>query len=137
MYFQSKISGCSMSPGQYLTCISITKLVSVQYLLLIDDLNPHTCFMSHARYELILQPGHYLGHLIGHEGPGSLLSELKKRGLLLSECTYFQFQEDCVPLISINSSHAYLNKLISPDINVAFIISVILDDDSTQYKLLS
>jgi len=25
-------------------------------------------------------PGHYLGHLIGHEGPGSLLSELKKRG---------------------------------------------------------
>jgi insulysin len=25
-------------------------------------------------------PGHYLGHLIGHEGPGSLLSELKRRG---------------------------------------------------------
>ncbi|PVD29637.1 hypothetical protein C0Q70_08892 [Pomacea canaliculata] len=25
-------------------------------------------------------PGHYLGHLIGHEGPGSLLSELKARG---------------------------------------------------------
>lgn len=25
-------------------------------------------------------PGHYLGHLIGHEGPGSLLSELKNRG---------------------------------------------------------
>ena len=25
-------------------------------------------------------PGHYLGHLIGHEGPGSLLSELKSRG---------------------------------------------------------
>lgn len=25
-------------------------------------------------------PAHYLGHLIGHEGPGSLLSELKKRG---------------------------------------------------------
>lgn len=24
-------------------------------------------------------PGHYLGHLIGHEGPGSLLSELKAR----------------------------------------------------------
>ena len=28
------------------------------------------------------QPGHYLGHLIGHEGPGSLLSELKARGEL-------------------------------------------------------
>lgn len=25
-------------------------------------------------------PGHYLSHLIGHEGPGSLLSELKKYG---------------------------------------------------------
>lgn len=25
-------------------------------------------------------PGHYLGHLIGHEGKGSLLSELKSRG---------------------------------------------------------
>ncbi len=25
-------------------------------------------------------PGHYLGHLIGHEGQGSLLSELKRRG---------------------------------------------------------
>lgn len=25
-------------------------------------------------------PGHYLSHLIGHEGPGSLLSELKARG---------------------------------------------------------
>uniref|UniRef100_A0A8C5DIB9 Insulin-degrading enzyme n=1 Tax=Gouania willdenowi TaxID=441366 RepID=A0A8C5DIB9_GOUWI len=25
-------------------------------------------------------PGHYLGHLIGHEGPGSLLSELKSKG---------------------------------------------------------
>merc|ERR1719245_643363 len=25
-------------------------------------------------------PGSYLGHLIGHEGPGSLLSELKARG---------------------------------------------------------
>jgi len=25
-------------------------------------------------------PGHYLGHLIGHEGQGSLLSELKSRG---------------------------------------------------------
>jgi len=29
-------------------------------------------------------PGHYLGHLIGHEGPGSLLSELKRRGWVSS-----------------------------------------------------
>uniref|UniRef100_A0A8C5L6T5 Insulin degrading enzyme n=1 Tax=Jaculus jaculus TaxID=51337 RepID=A0A8C5L6T5_JACJA len=27
-------------------------------------------------------PGHYLGHLIGHEGPGSLLSELKSKETL-------------------------------------------------------
>jgi insulysin len=27
------------------------------------------------------KPGHYIAHLIGHEGPGSLLSELKSRGL--------------------------------------------------------
>ncbi|XP_054168721.1 insulin-degrading enzyme-like [Oppia nitens] len=26
------------------------------------------------------QPGHYVAHLLGHEGPGSLLSELKSRG---------------------------------------------------------
>jgi len=29
---------------------------------------------------LPVQPGHYLGHLIGHEGHGSLLSELKNKG---------------------------------------------------------
>ena len=27
-----------------------------------------------------LQPSHYLGHLLGHEGRGSLLAELKRRG---------------------------------------------------------
>ena len=36
----------------------------------IPDLSPH--YKS--------SPGSYLGHLIGHEGPGSLLSELKSRG---------------------------------------------------------
>ncbi|XP_045108140.1 insulin-degrading enzyme-like isoform X1 [Portunus trituberculatus] len=36
----------------------------------IPDLHPH--------YKTA--PGHYLGHLIGHEGPGSLLSYLKGRG---------------------------------------------------------
>jgi insulysin len=32
----------------------------------------------HPYYKV--NPGHYLGHLIGHEGQGSLLSELKNRG---------------------------------------------------------
>ncbi|XP_070539954.1 insulin-degrading enzyme-like [Ptychodera flava] len=32
------------------------------------------------------KPGHYLGHLIGHEGPGSLLSELKKKGWVNTLC---------------------------------------------------
>ncbi|KAG8198306.1 hypothetical protein JTE90_021560 [Oedothorax gibbosus] len=31
-------------------------------------------------HEYRSNPGSYLGHLIGHEGPGSLLSELKSRG---------------------------------------------------------
>ncbi|XP_070209984.1 insulin-degrading enzyme-like [Littorina saxatilis] len=31
-------------------------------------------------------PGHYLGHLLGHEGPGSLLSELKARGWVNTLC---------------------------------------------------
>ena len=35
-------------------------------------------FLPHI--DLLFQPGHYLGHLIGHEGKGSLLSELKSRG---------------------------------------------------------
>lgn len=29
---------------------------------------------------MLFQPGHYLSHLIGHEGPGSLLSALRSRG---------------------------------------------------------
>lgn len=42
------------------------------------------CFMTwQANINMVTfsQPGHYLGHLIGHEGPGSLLSELKARGM--------------------------------------------------------
>ncbi|XP_021361137.1 insulin-degrading enzyme-like isoform X2 [Mizuhopecten yessoensis] len=31
-------------------------------------------------------PGHYLGHLVGHEGPGSLLSELKAKGWVNTLC---------------------------------------------------
>ncbi|KAL8568009.1 hypothetical protein ACOMHN_029184 [Nucella lapillus] len=31
-------------------------------------------------------PGNYLGHLLGHEGPGSLLSELKARGWVNTLC---------------------------------------------------
>jgi insulysin len=29
---------------------------------------------------VFLQPGHYLSHLFGHEGPGSLLSVLRTKG---------------------------------------------------------
>ncbi|XP_041476883.1 insulin-degrading enzyme-like isoform X1 [Lytechinus variegatus] len=32
------------------------------------------------------KPAHYLGHLVGHEGPGSLLSELKARGWVNTLC---------------------------------------------------
>lgn len=34
--------------------------------------------------EYMSQPGHYISHLIGHEGPGSLLSELKRLGWVSS-----------------------------------------------------
>ncbi|CAB3398604.1 unnamed protein product [Caenorhabditis bovis] len=35
------------------------------------------------------QPEHYISHLLGHEGPGSLLSELKRRGWVSSlSCGY-------------------------------------------------
>lgn len=37
-------------------------------------------------------PGHYLGHLIGHEGPGSLLSELKSKGGTWSLISLIEFQ---------------------------------------------
>eukprot|EP00058_Branchiostoma_floridae_P015652 XP_002601140.1 hypothetical protein BRAFLDRAFT_75587 [Branchiostoma floridae] len=37
-------------------------------------------FPIHPFQEEHLRPGHYLGHLIGHEGPGSLLSLLKAKG---------------------------------------------------------
>ncbi|CAJ0962033.1 unnamed protein product, partial [Mesorhabditis belari] len=36
------------------------------------------------RDEQCSQPAHYISHLIGHEGPGSLLSELKRRGWVSS-----------------------------------------------------
>lgn len=36
--------------------------------------------MPDFREFYLAQPDHYLRHLIGHEGPGSLLSELKRRG---------------------------------------------------------
>lgn len=36
--------------------------------------------MVSIRKCFILQPERYVSHLIGHEGPGSLLSELKNRG---------------------------------------------------------
>ncbi|XP_078482329.1 insulin-degrading enzyme [Ciona intestinalis] len=54
-------------------CMKVVPVKDVRNLVLtfpIPDLTEH--------YES--NPGSYLGHLIGHEGPGSLLSELKSRG---------------------------------------------------------
>ena len=33
-------------------------------------------------FVLLLKPGNYVAHLIGHKGPGSLLSSLKKSSLV-------------------------------------------------------
>lgn len=57
-------------------------------------------------------PGHYLAHLIGHEGKGSLLSELKARGLCSSLSAYY----DCVDgfgffHISVDLTEDALNRL--------------------------
>ena len=35
---------------------------------------------------IALQPEHYIGHLVGHEGQGSLLSALKAKGWVNSLC---------------------------------------------------
>lgn len=52
------------------TVVPIKDLRNLSVAWPIPDLHPY--YKS--------SPGHYLGHLIGHEGPGSLLSELKNRG---------------------------------------------------------
>ncbi|VDK25141.1 unnamed protein product [Anisakis simplex] len=40
--------------------------------------------MKDYKDEYRAQPAHYISHLIGHEGPGSLLSELKRLGWVSS-----------------------------------------------------
>lgn len=41
-------------------------------------------FLPSYEHEYKNSPGEYISHLLGHEGPGSLLSFLKKEGLVLS-----------------------------------------------------
>ncbi|ESO95121.1 hypothetical protein LOTGIDRAFT_232210 [Lottia gigantea] len=58
---------------EYVTRVNVVPVKDVRHLNVfwsIPDLQPY--YTSN--------PGHYLGHLIGHEGEGSLLSELKSRG---------------------------------------------------------
>lgn len=60
-------------PDQLQKTASIVPVMDIRSLNVIwpiPDIHPH--YRSN--------PGHYLGHLIGHEGEGSLLSELKLRG---------------------------------------------------------
>ena len=56
--------------GKMLYVVPVKNLRNLNITFPIHDLQPH--YRS--------SPGHYLGHLIGHEGKGSLLSELKRRG---------------------------------------------------------
>lgn len=55
-------------------------------------------------------PGHYLGHLIGHEGPGSLLSELKAKGKVCSELTLKPWG-NCFPTAQPLKSRSEVNKI--------------------------
>ncbi|EPY81998.1 insulin-degrading enzyme isoform 4 [Camelus ferus] len=59
-------------------------------------------------------PGHYLGHLIGHEGPGSLLSELKsKEEVLTAEYLLEEFRPDLIEMV--------LDKLRPENVRVAIV----------------
>ncbi|XP_043206057.1 insulin-degrading enzyme-like [Amphibalanus amphitrite] len=60
-------------PDEVGKCVRVTPIKELRKLKLqfpVPDLHPwyHT------------DPGHYVGHLVGHEGPGSLFAELKRRG---------------------------------------------------------
>ncbi|KAI4457938.1 nardilysin [Holotrichia oblita] len=58
------------------------QLKTCTYMVPIKDLrNLHVIFPSPDLLEYYKsQPGNYISHLIGHEGPGSLLTALKERG---------------------------------------------------------
>lgn len=58
------------SPQQFYKIVPIKDIRNLYVTFPIPDLQKY--YKSN--------PGHYLGHLIGHEGPGSLLSELKAKG---------------------------------------------------------
>ncbi|XP_037080309.1 insulin-degrading enzyme-like [Pollicipes pollicipes] len=60
-------------PEQIGTCLRVTPVKDLRKLKLhfpVPDLHPW--------YRT--NPGHYVGHLVGHEGPGSLYAELKRLG---------------------------------------------------------
>ena len=40
--------------------------------------------LPEAHTKWLTKPLHYLSHVIGHEGPNSLLSELKRQGLAIA-----------------------------------------------------
>nr|CAB3255240.1 insulin-degrading enzyme [Phallusia mammillata] len=58
---------------QLQTCVNVVPVKDLRNLML---LFPIPDFTEHYKSN----PESYLGHLIGHEGPGSLLSELKQQG---------------------------------------------------------
>ncbi len=68
------------------------------------------------------KPGEYISHLIGHEGPGSLLSELKRRGWCSALIAYpetlargfgFFNINTCISEVSQNDSNYFLNNFSS------------------------
>jgi len=58
------------------------QLATITYVMPVKDIRQLniTFGIPDLSSEYKSSPGSYLGHLIGHEGPGSLLSELKSRG---------------------------------------------------------
>lgn len=96
-YAYSCASSSSFGPYQISTrtirarCVSLSffGLVSPSFLLAKLNIGTSSDAIQVLHYILYhfyfccirtLQPSHYLGHLLGHEGRGSLLAELKRRG---------------------------------------------------------
>lgn len=81
---------CLFSPQQLYKIVPIKDIRNLYVTFPIPDLQQY--YKSN--------PGHYLGHLIGHEGPGSLLSELKSKG----KCLWAAPSECHTPTLSITRS---------------------------------
>ena len=67
-------------------CLSDVQNVNVRF-----NKNLHLMLLAMKLLSTLfgLQPCHYISHLLGHEGKGSLLSELKTKGKFSNDGRFF------------------------------------------------